>query len=307
MTDETHPVVRQAVSTFNGIIGWIGASIAGLTALCYGAGYFVIHTHLAMLGFSGIVDVPTNQLLLEGGRFFFYTLEKILLAGMVIVLIPTGLYLLGRSVHHIPPIHRHRAVVGLRRILAGDRAQRIGSYALPLLAIVLVVWHFNYYYDAVGTLQRLSNLAFVPAEVPGFAAEVVPLITSGSEKDRDILIATYLQFVFNYTAFISALWIVIYRAGSTPLGKIAKGFFILYTALLTVSLPLAFGILVRTPLYPATIVTLKMGAPVKGLMLQRSEHSVLLWRPDERRAVSLEAGEISRIESMGELDIFQKE
>lgn len=308
MTDQTHPAVREAAGALAGIVGWIGGSIAGLTALCYGAGYFVIHTHLTMLGFSGVVDVPADQLLLEGGRFFYYTLAKILLAGMVIVLIPTGFYLLAKSIYRTPRIHGNKCVRWLREILASDRAKLIEGYALPLLAILLVVLHFNYYYDELGTLQTLNNLAFLtPGKVPGIAGQIAPMITSGSEVDRDNLIATYLQLVFNYTVFVALLWIVIRRVGATPLGKIAKTFFVLYTALLTASLPLAFGVLVRTPIYPAATVILKNGEKFKGFLLQRSAEDILLWNPDARRSIVFNVAETSRVEAAGESDIFHKE
>jgi hypothetical protein len=308
VNDKADSAVREAYGAFTGIIAWIGASVAGFTALCYGAGYFVIHTHLAMLGFSGVVDVPADQLLLEGGRFFYYTLGKILLAGMVIVLIPAGFYLIARSFYHIPIVYRNNGTAYIRRILTSNRLEQIKIYGLPLLAILIVVLHFNYYYDEVGNLQKLTNLAFVPpASEPGLAGQVAPMITSGSEADRDNLIATYLLFVFNYTVFISGLWIVIYRVGETPLGKIAKTFFILYTVLLTASLPLAFGVLVRTPIYPATVVILKNGVQARGLLLRRTEYDILVWKPDVRRAISFKISEVSQVETSADRNIFQKE
>ena len=308
MTDQTHPAVREAAGALAGIVGWIGGSLAGLTALCYAAGYFVIHTHLTMLGFSGVVDVPADQLLLEGGRFFYYTLAKVLLAGMVIVLIPTGFYLLAKSVYRVPLIRDNKCVRWLRQILTSDRTKLIEGYALPLLAIFLVVLHFNYYYDELATLQTLNNLAFLtPGKGPGIAGEIAPMITSGSEVDRDNLIATYLQIVFNFTAFIASLWIVIHRAGATPLGKIAKTFFILYTALLAASLPLAFGVLVRTPIYPAATVILKNGEKFQGFLLQRSAEDILLWNPDARRNIAFDVADTSRVEAGDERDIFHKE
>jgi hypothetical protein len=62
MAEGTFPAVREALKGLTGVIGWVGASIAGLTALCYGAGYFTIHAHLTMLGFTDVVDVSNGRI-----------------------------------------------------------------------------------------------------------------------------------------------------------------------------------------------------------------------------------------------------
>jgi hypothetical protein len=38
------------VGTIKAAIAWLGGAIAGLTVLCYGAGYLAMHAHMAMLG-----------------------------------------------------------------------------------------------------------------------------------------------------------------------------------------------------------------------------------------------------------------
>ena len=52
-------------------IAWLGGALAAVTAICYATGYFAFHAHLTMLGLGRVVDFKHEDMLLEGGRFFF--------------------------------------------------------------------------------------------------------------------------------------------------------------------------------------------------------------------------------------------
>jgi len=89
---------------FSDALKWLAGSMAAVSALLYAAGFLAIQAHLNLLGVSRIVDVPTADFLMEGGRFFAL-LPLFLLAGMVL-LSPLLLVLLvlRRHVEHRPRV-----------------------------------------------------------------------------------------------------------------------------------------------------------------------------------------------------------
>lgn len=308
-TNATAPAVREAVKALTGAIGWIGASIAGLTALCYGAGYFVIHTHLIMLGLSDVVDVSNDQLLLEGGRFFYWTLAQLAVGWIIIIVAATAVCAIAWTIYQIPLVRRNKAVMLVHDWLSSARAKGLKSELLPLIAIGVVAWHFDAYYDALSSVLGLNNLLF-SAPDPHAGSEVTStaaMIMSGSDHDRMGLIGSYNFFVRVYALFIAVIWLMIYKRSSTAFGKAANFLFIIYTVLLAAFLPQAFAVLVRTPFYPVANLTLKDGQQVHGLIVQRTDHTVLIWIPEARRAVSLGADDVPKFEVVGERDIFGKE
>ena len=304
-----HPAIRQALGALSGWIGWLGASVAGLTALCYGAGYFVLHTHLTMLGLTGAVDIPTDQLLLEGGRFFYFTLAIFIEAAMVIAAIATAIFLLGATAYRMPAIRESRAASSIRRFVANERARRIASFVLPLAIILLVIFHFNSFYDRLTSLRVLNGLAFGPvkAEPRTLAAQVQPLILTGDPSDRDKLVNTYIGLVRNYALFISIVFLVVHKGARTGFGRAANLLLILYAILLTASLPTAFAVLVRSPIYPAAILVFDKAQWSSGLVLQRTDHDVIVWHPQTRHAATYNRDDVSRVTMVGERDIFQKD
>jgi hypothetical protein len=304
-----HPAVRQAMRGLTGAIGWIGASVAGLTALLYGAGYFVIHTHLTMLGLSGVVDVPTDQLLLEGGRFFYYTLSQMVTFALVVAAIMIAIWLTATIIIKFSPIGRIRLVAVVRNFLKGAAVERVAPYVIPVAIMGAVILLYDWYYYELDSLLQLQNLAFAPVvpEKNTLAEQVQPLIRSGTTGDRDGLIQTYMLFVWKYTAFITFAWLVVYNGSRTVLGKFSNFLLILFAILLTALLPSAFAVLVRTPIYPVANLVFKNGNMLRALLIQRTEHNVLVWLPARRGAASFNAEEVASVEVVGERDIFRKD
>jgi hypothetical protein len=304
VSDELPPVVREAFKALTGVIGWVGASVAGITALCYGAGYFVIHTHLSMLGLSDVVEVSNNQLLLEGGRFFFWTLGQLAVGWMIIVVIGTLICVLVRVIYAVPRLQRSKVVGGVRKRMTTAGATTLRADLLALAAIGIVIWHYNQFYDPMRSILGLSNLAFSTPADPNSAAG---MIASGTTANRAALIDSYNFFVRVYALFVAATWLIIFQGSNTAYGKAANFLFIVYTVLLTALLPQAFAVLVRTPYYPVANLALKNGQQVHGFILQRTDRSFLIWNAEARRVAALSNADVSGFEVVGERDIFEKE
>jgi hypothetical protein len=297
----TFPAVREAMKGLTGFIGWLGASIAGLTAACYGAGYFAIHEHLTMLGLGDVVDVSNDQLLLEGGRFFYLTLQQMAVGGMIIIVSAVAACAIGWALYRLAFV-KNAVAGGGKRFATKDRKALITDLLLPLLAVAIVVAHYSFYYDPLSDILELDNLAFRPPNPDGVAG----MIQSGDGGDRDWLVGSYGFFCQVYALFVGVTWLMIYNRSRSAFGKAAKLLFVVYTVILTAFLPLAFGVLVRTPIYPVVDVTLKGGQQAHGLVIQRSDRAILLWNPATRHAASYRSDDVAGYEVVGERDIFAK-
>lgn len=298
----TFPAVREAMKGLTGFIVWVGTATAGLTAACYGAGYFTIHEHLTMLGFGDIVDVSNDQLLLEGGRFFYRTVQQIAVGGMIIIVTAFAACAIGWALTRIAFVKK-AVGWGRKRFATSDMKRLTADLLLPLIAVAVVVGHFDLYYDPLSTSLRFDNLAFAD---PGAAKGVAAMIQSGDGGDRDWLAGSYDFFCRVYALFVGLTWLMIYNRSRSAFGKAAKLLFVLYTVILTAFLPLAFGVLIRTPIYPVVDVTLKGGQQVHGLVIQRTDRAILLWNPATRRAASYRSEDVAGYEVVGDRDIFAK-
>lgn len=292
----------------SGWIGWLGASVAGLTALCYGSGYFVVHTHLNMLGLSGVLDVSTDQLLLEGGRFLFATISLIVETGLIIAIFATVIWLIASIIYRLSAKKNGRLSTLISRTRDNDAVRSIVSYVLPVTIIAIIFYHHDAYYDRLDSLTQLQSLLFFPVEAAknSLAAEVGPFILDGTVKARSRLIVSYQDLVAVYTVSIIFVWIVVYIGATSTFGKLANILLIIYSILLTAFLPVAFGVLVRTPVYPVANIVLDGGQNLEGFLLQRRDHDVVIWDPKAHRAVTVGTDGVSRLEVVGEQDIFRK-
>jgi hypothetical protein len=262
-----------------------------------------------MLGFSDVVDVTNDDVLLEGGRFFYLTLQQMALGGMIIVVTATAISAIGWAIYRVPSVRRNKKVLAIKRRLGNAGIRGMTSEMLPLIAIVIVIWHYNVYYEPLSSILSLENLAFaMPRADPGtLATHVAKMILSGNPDDRAALVGSYDFFVQVYTLFIAVTWLMIYNRSNTAFGKAANFLFVIYTVILTAFLPLAFAVLVRTPVYPVAKVELKDGQESNGLVVQRTDVGTILWNPRTRSALSYGREDIIGYEVVGERDIFARE
>src|SRR5512132_2564428 len=82
-------------------ISWVGGAVAGLSILFYAAGYLVYRAHVNMLGLTGIVEYPHEQLLYEGAKFYFTVCAYLLKSFFVIGITLLMLVILAMLLRHI--------------------------------------------------------------------------------------------------------------------------------------------------------------------------------------------------------------
>jgi hypothetical protein len=51
------------IDSLKGFVAWVGGAVAGLSVLFYAAGYLAWRAHTNMLGLTGVIDFPHEQLL----------------------------------------------------------------------------------------------------------------------------------------------------------------------------------------------------------------------------------------------------
>ena len=77
-----------------------------------------------------------------------------------------------------------------------------------------------------------------------------------------------------------------------------------YGMVYTLLLPIDFGILVRTAVYPVASLEFKNAVVVRGNLVSRNEKNILLWLPAERKAMWFPSESIATVQVIGQDNLF---
>lgn len=337
--------ILNVLSTAKGAITWLGGAIAGLTALCYGAGYFALHAYLALLGLDGIVPVKPDQMLLEGAEFWLTLVSQLLLYAALTVFILVLLIVPCLLLHHLPVIRGLTAKVtdkargGWQWL--GQRYASLSSVTALVVFLGLLAWHYDYFValrsvasaevpQAQSSPERhLAPLLFRSFDQPAnsaasakppcndpkysdasdLGANVRNQVARGEECRDELVDANFNRFVRAY--FILLLLVVLAFSDYVDrnVGRRTSIFIragaAVYFGIYTLGLPASYGVLVHEPNYPH--VTLRGPNYVaEGYSLFQDDRSLLLWSPTERRTTWLPIQRVEIIQSDGPRNIFQK-
>ena len=314
------------VQRLKAAIGWLGGALAALTAICYATGYYTFHAHLTMLGLGQVVEFRHEQMLLEGARFFFAVTAHLLKlstaigAGLVVLLVLAAL------LREIGPVNRGwRAVrewTGARRLrLDAARPALAGTALLAALVTLLVVHSDRFFYPLldIGGIEGLLFRADVPATagcralIPTTAAGLDPesasaLLMQGGRCNA-YLLAEFRRLLDGYLVLLIALMLVFSMQPTLRPVRLLRAFrFALaaYAMVYTLLLPIGFGLLVRSAVYPVAKLTFKDGAAIQGSLVARNDKSVLLWQPEAHKAVWYASETIATIDVIGQQDLFAR-
>ena len=314
------------IDSLKGFVAWVGGAVAGLSVLFYAAGYLAYRAHTNMLGLTGVIDFPHEQLLYEGAKFFL-TVGAYLLNGLFVIgialLVALIVGTLLRQMGWLDRIVRNTSQ-GLRAWRDRLRARHprlLDTCTLLLLAILFVIHSDRFYYplqDVYPRIERLVYQAPAPAAAcPAVAAtddgamRAVTLWLQQGEKCRPVLLAEFRRLLAGY---LLLLLVVGYFAFSRPLKKrstiyrVAIATLTAYAVLYTVLLPMAFGVLVRSPIYP--VITLKAKAtPPEGaarlMLLNKRDDALLVWDAVGRKAAWLPTDDTMEIYVHGQANLFE--
>jgi len=314
----------ELVQRLRDAITWLGGALAAITALCYAAGYLSFHAHLTMLGLGQVVDLPHEQMLLEGARFFFTVTSQLLNTGLAL---GVGLLFIGvvfGLAGELGPVGR-----GLRRMTAfvaegcgriqAERPALAGT--LLMIAVVgLLYFHAKSYFYPLLQIGQMDGLLFGAASAP--VADCRTLIPAGADWLGPAVLAAWLRQGGRCTGFLLVsyrhlldgyFWLLLalgaflaWRARIKPGLSVQTCWVLLsgYTIVYTLLLPIGFGVLVRAAVYPVASLEMKNGPPVRGNLLARDDKNLLLWLPSERKAVWYPRDAVSNVFVMGQESLF---
>jgi hypothetical protein len=297
-------------------IAWIGGSLAGLTALCYAAGYFSFHAHLTMLGLDGTVDFPHEQMLLEGTHFFFITAKHLLLVGLALGVAIVAFMAAGEALARAGPFLRARA--RLREFL--EKRPTLVLVTLLVVFAVAVVVHSDHFFYPLQDVTAIDNQLFKPlpvkpgaTECPSAAAnlelvtETVSLLLRMGPVCAAARQAEFVSLLNGFLVLLVALAAALSKRFGASFPKAApmiRGLLGIYALVYLLLLPIAFGILVREPVHPVVRIDFKNGSSAGGFLVSRNDRGLTLWSPGERAARWLPAESVSAIRTVGQASVF---
>jgi len=307
-------------------IAWLGGALAALTAICYATGYYAFHAHLTMLGLGQVVDFKHEDMLLEGARFFFAVTAHLLQMVLALGAGGAGLLALLAFLGEIGPLARRarlgRAWLGAR-CAALDTARPALKGTLLLAALVaLLMAHTDRFFYPLLALGRIDSLLFragaqatadcralIPATGSGLPPAVASALLMQGERCGVFVLAEFRRLLDGYLVLLAAIGLSFsLQALIRPplLARACRLVLAVYGMVYTLLLPIGFGILVRTAVYPLASLELKAGAPASGNLMARNDKSLLLWLPAERRAVWYPSENIARLQMTGQSNLFSR-
>jgi hypothetical protein len=287
------------------VVAWIATSLAGLTAIVYAAGYFLFHAHLNMLGLGDVVSFPHDQMLLEGGRFFLFSISRLIwdcvIGGLMLAIVLIAVALLREVKAITDRTQRIGAWVNRRRAAIAASHPRLGGALVLALFVSCLAAHAKYYYYPLYSLQELANLLFsrpgpplktaqdciaflqTEPELSDFAARIV---SSGSGHCQNRLAFEFDGILEEYLLLIISGGIIFHYTSKVSDGimiRLMRLLLAAYILIFTLLLPVAFGVLVRIPIYPAVEITPRNGTLIKARLLKLDSNGVTIWEEDRRR------------------------
>jgi hypothetical protein len=314
----------EPVQRLKDSITWLGGALAAIAALFYAAGYLSFHAHLTMLGLGQVVDLPHDQMLLEGARFFFTITSQLLNTGLALGLAVVAMAVVFGLAAEVGPVRR-----AWRRLksVAAESYRRLDTERPGLvgtLVMITVVWllyfHAKNFFYPLLQIGQIDGLLFGSGGAP--ASDCRALIPDGVDPLESKVVAAWLRQGGHCTQFLLTdyrrlldgyFWLLLAMGALTALrahigGRLSvqtcwvllSGYTIIYTLLL----PIGFGVLVRAAVYPVANLEIKGGPALRGDLLARDDKTLLIWSPSERRAVWYPRDAVSSLFVTGQESLF---
>lgn len=305
-------------------IAWLGGALAALTAICYATGYYAFHAHLTMLGLGRVVDFKHEDMLVEGGRFFFsvtaHLLQMVLAIGAGGVSVLVLLAFLGEIGPLARRVRRAGQWLNARRAALDIARPALKRTLLMTAVVVLLIAHTDRFFYPLLALGRIDSLLFrtgaqatpdcralIPEAGSGLPPAVAASLLTQGERCSVFLLAEFRRLLDGYLVLVVAVGLLFSFGASLQPPMLARAFRLVlavYAMVYTLLLPIAFGILVRAAVYPVASLEFKDGALASGNLMTRNDKSLLLWLPAERKAVWYPSETIARLQVTGQANLF---
>lgn len=286
---------------FAKLVGWLGGSLAAISAIFYSFGYLITLANLQMLGLDTIVlGFDPDFYVQRGGRFVLYTVR--LVGGFalqpatgIVLLLAAGLVVMrlwGGAGKVLASAEK-----GYRQ-LAGFAARNASVTYMILLLILLQ--HLLSTYQNVTSPLRISGLLFEAAgENPGsYSAEAVGLrdaLLDNAEQTLRLKFLFTILLVAETALFLFFSWRV---TRELPARLILVAPFAVIFVMSVIALPMVYGLIALPNRYPIVQLSTSDGAEGRSqtyFLMNSSKDFLVLWDSRNRQVVWHARGEVDRL------------
>lgn len=261
----------------------LAEKVVKLSALLAVFGYMSLRAHLNYIGISSTSSLGLDRYLMETYTLATTTFVNIVIILTVMFILLLPLYLLGRV------IMRYQRISGpARRAWARLEKLRASPFLPGVLLLLIVV----YYFWLLAMLTR--NAAHIDVAVGELKADQLSDVSGLSW----IYYRTFIVCLFSYLAYSYFAPAAQQQPSPPDVGETTKArpgmttlrlarygwiAFLLATLMLALQLPLLYGRLVRSPVYPVVQVmtTERDAVPVCGLLVLETATGLSLWRAEK--------------------------
>lgn len=318
--------VSELLAGVKGLVVWVGASVAGLSAMLYACGFLVARAQATMLGLSGVVDFGADYYLHEGAKFIASVGFLVGLYALPILLplaigVATPLAIFTALQFFRERNGRERLRLDVPAYLRAD--QRLRGIAFVLLLAALFRFEDsalqrleapisirNLLYAGTGTTSASASRAVSAtdcADRTGYDAQcLTALLLAGDTKEVS---DAFLDLVGMVCATVLLTLIAWRLALPWPARAWVMIPFVASLALNLLALPMDYGVLRRSRLYPKVTLTAKDGASLpaagKPFLLSITGDTLVVWDAASRRVTWIPAKQIGYADIGGVADLFQ--
>jgi hypothetical protein len=307
----------SAIVGIKAVFGWLGGSLASITAIFYATGYLLTRAHLSMLGLHGVIDFDNHDIVREGGKFFFVLGYGAMRGAAVPLSIVLGWIAIGAiALWWLLRSHIERRRAFLHNGLAVVRAQgwlRFLAFALLFLALHC---HSETYLEKFQDPLCIENLLYAesvsalcsPEMMAGSPGKVKMALLRRIQGSEQFLDDTFAELC---RGFVFAVGIAYFtwrtvRPSRWRWWYAAPSF--LAAALYLILLPMDYGVLRRSIAYPRILLTPaeNIAFPMTGplFLLKETTREFVVWDASVRKLFWIPVDTVRRAELTGNYNVF---
>lgn len=279
MASEPNQIDQGIFGRVGSLFGWLGGSLAGITAMLYAFGYLVTRAHLSMLGLYGVVSFDQSDFLQEGAKFVLVLVNDFVLP-VAAALLLVGLPLWWLATRSQTPIKWVRAQ------LAGRAALRPALFILLFLSFALLSDRAGAHFGEALRVRNLLYAVETQDELSAWrlAGNEAALAGWFTEREFEVLGTGLLATV--------AWWGL---ASSRRRGWLVAPLF-LALASQCILLPMAYGATQRPVLYPRVKISGKESPSQPLFLIDSSDDAFVVWSPLTRHVTWLPVSGVDRLD-----------
>jgi hypothetical protein len=306
MAEQPKPAIpafpEGIVDRLKAFIVWLGGAVAGITAIFYAAGYLAVRGQLTMLGLRGVVDSDSNELLQEGGMFFFRATQRALTMALPLaaILIATA-----SAVFVVWPLLRRAVAAALSYPVLVRLWARWSAWPQRLRPQLVRAFPYAVFVGLMFALYGQANQYWQDLQ-RAFGDEFTNRLFQSPKRSSPSPSETSLYgHMFWSAAFSGALFVAAWPVASSWL---KRAWLITPFALVAIyaigTLPLASGVLESRKYASVQMFDDANSLATDGILLGRSSDAFVVWMPQEGRVRWFAKDHVKRVDVLSLEPLF---